>query len=209
MLNVNLEPDRATVSVVGEITEELAIELVDRVERLHAERFYTRIELEIASPGGAIVALDHCIDGLCRLREAGVEISTRALTRAVSAAAILVSLGDRRAAMPRSLLQYHMGRVGGVHTVTADSASQIVEALHEIDRRLVALLWNGRDGIRCRPVGGTLCFPPMNSGNAIGVSSPVLQARSAGRTVRARARLRSKNCAGRSRRPCGTRATPS
>ena len=140
MISVNLEPDRATVSVVGEITEELAIELVDRVERLHAERFYTRIELEIASPGGAIVALDHCIDGMRRLREAGVEISTRALTLAASAAAILVSLGDRRAAMPRSLLQYHMGRVRGVQTVTADSASQIVEALHEVDRRLVALL---------------------------------------------------------------------
>ena len=140
MISVNLEPDRATVSVVGEITEELAIELVDRIERLHVERFYTRIGMEIASPGGAIVALDHCVDGMGRLRNAGVEISTRALTQAASAAAILVSLGDRRAAMPRSLLQYHMGRVRGVQTVTADSASQIVEALHEVDRRLVELL---------------------------------------------------------------------
>ena len=151
MLNVSLAPDHATVSLVGELSEQLAVELVDRIEWLHRTCFYTRIELEIASPGGAIVALDHCVDGMRRLREAGVRISTRALTAAASAAAILVSLGDRRAAMPRSLLLYHMGRVDGVRTVTADSGSQMVEALHEADRHLVALLV---DRARRKPESG-------------------------------------------------------
>ena len=52
MLNVDYGPDRATVAVTGEITDVLAVDLVDCIKKLRSDCFYRRVVLEVTSPGG-------------------------------------------------------------------------------------------------------------------------------------------------------------
>ena len=111
MLKIEYGEHRARISVRGEIDEELVVDLVDRIRHLCEKTYYREVELEVASPGGSANALDYFIDAAAGFRERGWTIATRALTAARSAAAMLVSMGDRRVASRSSLLQYHTGRV--------------------------------------------------------------------------------------------------
>ena len=87
MRKVDFGVDRATVTIMTEITEESMINLVSEIERLIFGYFYPRVELHISSPGGQLVALDYFLDAITRFRQQGVRIETRALTHAGSAAA--------------------------------------------------------------------------------------------------------------------------
>lgn len=98
MLKTEHRQGRAVVKVVSDITEELAIELVAHIRRLRDEGFHERVDLEIASNGGSVLALGYFLDALDRFHASGLEVVTRALTSAASAAADLVALGDRREA---------------------------------------------------------------------------------------------------------------
>ena len=91
-------PDRAVLSVCGDFTDELVIDLVAQVRRLADECFYDLIEVEITSDGGAVQALRYFIEALDAFRRDGVSVTTRALARAGSAAAVMLSMGDRREA---------------------------------------------------------------------------------------------------------------
>ena len=148
MLNTQCEGQEARVSVVGEIDEGLILELVDTIQYLCENNFYREVELEIASPGGSTHALDYFVEALAGFRERGWTIATRALTTASSAAAVLVSLGDRRVASRSSLLLYHTGRIRLPETdVNASRAATMLEALDGADRRLVEwLAQRGRNG---------------------------------------------------------------
>ena len=137
----NLGPDRATLFLTGEITRESAVELVDRIHKLHHTYFYPRIDLEVASPGGEAAALFYCVEALRDQRPSGLEINTRVQTMASSAAAVLVSLGDSRVASPRARLLYHTARLMGIdNEVTARTATTIGRAIGEIDVSIVELL---------------------------------------------------------------------
>ena len=148
MLNVQCEGQEARVSVVGEIDEGMILELVDTIQYLCENNFYREVELEIASPGGSIHALDYFVEALAGFRERGWSIATRALTAASSAAAVLVSLGDHRVASRSSRLLYHPGRFRLPETdVNASRAATMLEALDGADRRLVQwLAQRGRNG---------------------------------------------------------------
>ena len=50
--------------MVFDITEELAIDLVAQIRRLRDECFHDRVELEIASNGGSVLALGYLLDAL-------------------------------------------------------------------------------------------------------------------------------------------------
>ena len=144
MLKEDLGPQRATLFLTGEITRELAVELVDRIHKLHNTYFYPQVDLEVASPGGEAAALFYCVEALCEGRPSGLKITTRVRTMASSAAAVLVSLGDRRVASPRARLLYHTARLMGIDSeITARTATTIGRAIGEIDASLVELLMEG------------------------------------------------------------------
>ena len=140
MINVEYNQNRPTVSLVGKITDELALELIDEIRRLTNEQFFTEILLDIASPGGMDSALAHCVRALGEFRGSGLRIVTRVRSQAASAAAILLSLGDRRIAAPGARLQYHEGRVVGIDEVTGATATRIARGLANADAGIAALL---------------------------------------------------------------------
>ena len=84
MLKTEHRQGRAVVKVVSDITEGLAIELVAHIRRLRDECFHERVELEIASDGGSVLALGYFLDALDEFRASGLEVVTRALTSAAS-----------------------------------------------------------------------------------------------------------------------------
>ena len=133
MVRIDYRADRAILSVCGDITDELVIDLVAQMRRQADERFYDRIELEITSNGGQETALRHFIEALDRFRSEGVSVTTRALARASSAAAVMLSLGGWREAAPGAALLYHSARVGGLASVTSMSAAALHGVLSSAD----------------------------------------------------------------------------
>ena len=138
MFNVDYGQDRATVAVTGDITDERAVELVALLRKLRNVGSYPRVELEVTSPGGFASALAYCLDGLRELRASGLKIDTRVRTSACSAAAMLVSMGDRRSASVNARLLYHNTRIPGIDAaITAHTAAQIGHSLHDGDTALI------------------------------------------------------------------------
>ena len=87
--------DHATVTWPEQLTPEASAALVTAVDHLLGLYFYREVELLIvASDGGHIGALRHLHDALGRWRAGEVRIRTRVITRAESAAALMLSLGD-------------------------------------------------------------------------------------------------------------------
>ena len=141
MLKVDHGDKGATMTITGEITNDLVVDLVEHIADVSFLFHFGEVELKIASPGGSAHALDYFIDAMTNFHALCTRITTRTLTHAASAAAILVSLGDRRLASRASLLQYHTGRIRVERAeVTADGAAGMKDALDGIDERLVELL---------------------------------------------------------------------
>ena len=141
MLRVDHGDRGATMTVVGEITNDLVVDLVENIADLSDTLHWPEVELKIASPGGSAHALNYFIDAMASFEALATRITTRALTHAASAAAILVSLGDRRLASRASVLQYHTGRIRLERAeVTADAAAGMKDALDGVDERLMNLL---------------------------------------------------------------------
>ena len=74
MVQVDYKTDRAVLSVSGEITDELVIDLVARVRRLADECFCDLVEVEITSNGGAVQALRYFVEALDAFRRDGVSV---------------------------------------------------------------------------------------------------------------------------------------
>ena len=129
--------ERAVVHFGGNLDWASAMEFVDIVDGLVSHYFYRRIKVVVTSPGGATAALDHVVRALERWRNAGVAIHTRVVAEAASAAAVLVSLGDDRAAEPGARLMYHYSRVIDAREVTAHASTHIHSALTRVDRQMV------------------------------------------------------------------------
>ena len=140
MLNVKCNPGHAVVPINGQIGEDMILPLVAVIQQLHQEYFYTRIELEVCSPGGQVHALDYCVETMDTLRARGVTFTTRALMSVSSAAANLVSLGDKRIASRGATFLYHQARAVNMNTVTAQSARQILTAVDKFDDRYLTRL---------------------------------------------------------------------
>ena len=154
MVTVEHKQTRVIVSLVGSVTQQNVIDLVDTINRLRTDFFYRRVDLRIASPGGEVLALDYFIESLDHWKQQDLTVTTRALTSCSSAAAIMLSLGDHREASASSVLLYHDSRiVMGQHgPITSEDAEAISEKLKEVDDRMRAKLVD-RVASRKAPVG--------------------------------------------------------
>ena len=137
MKDVAYQLDRAIVTIMTEITEASMVDLVAEIDRLSTDYFYKKIELSISSPGGSSLALDYYLDALKRFQASGVQIWTRALTQAGSAAAAIVSLGDGpRKAGRTAMLRYHFHRIPAEEDLTAHKAREYERLLSQVDRKM-------------------------------------------------------------------------
>ncbi len=137
---VEHEHARAVVSFVASVSESSIISLVRTVNELRKRRFYHDIELQIASPGGEVIALEYFIEALRHWQEDELDLTTCALTSCSSAAAVMLSLGiRRRKASPASSLLYHFSRIHARERepITQTRARSFVESLESIDKRIL------------------------------------------------------------------------
>ena len=139
---VEHEHERAIVSFVAPVTESSVIELVRTVNELQRQRFYRHVELQIASPGGQVLALQYFLEALAYWKDRGHRLTTLALTSCASAAAVMLSLGDRRKASPTSLILYHFARihVSEATPITRTHARHFAESLELLDARILGAL---------------------------------------------------------------------
>ena len=133
-------PDHAVVRFDDELSWEAASDLVDIVDLMVHGYFYTRIEIVIASNGGLTLAFDHYLAALQRWRAAGVRITTRVISRAQSAAALMLSLSDARIAEPSARLLYHQARSFTSEPLTASGTAEIHDDLRRLETQHIDLL---------------------------------------------------------------------
>ena len=146
---IEYKKDKAVVSVIGTVTVDSVAETIGAVRHVRDHCFYEHIELAISAPGGDMHATERLFDFLDDLRGEGVCFETAASGLTASAAAFLLSLGDKRRATPNCHLQYHLTWTEGSGRVTAAAAEGTAVALDEIDTRIVSRLANrGADAIR-------------------------------------------------------------
>ena len=139
-MNIEYGADHAVVTLVAEITDETVIELAAVMRHLRRDCFYDWAHLEIASPGGTETALSHWLAVADDLRDNGLRIVTRGLTCVGSAAAVVLSLGDRREAARNARLQYHGARIVANGFLTAEQASYQANCMGRIDDVVIARL---------------------------------------------------------------------
>lgn len=144
MTTVQLEPQSATIRLVGPVTSDSVLWLVGELTTLSSYYHYRSIRLMVDSPGGDAAALLHFTDwlGEWRRRNEGLVLHTVALTQASSAAAVIVSLGCRRGAYPSTQLLYHHGRVltDGPSLWTQERLALQQMELARLNQRIVRLL---------------------------------------------------------------------
>ena len=147
--------DKAVVPLADAITPQSVAEAIGAVRHARDHCFYEWIELAISSPGGDVLATERLMEFLDDLRGEGVRIDTAASGMTASAAAFLLSLGDRRRASANCQLQYHLTWQQASGPVTAASAQGAAAALDETDSRFLSrLAARGMDaaaGVRGRP----------------------------------------------------------
>jgi ATP-dependent protease ClpP protease subunit len=123
-------PARA-IFVTGEIDERLVHRLMPEICRLRGESG-DPITAYIDSRGGSTLSTEH-IRALCKApNQDGVTCSlvTVATTRAASAAADLLALGDYAIAYPKSIIHCHGTRLSA-EEITKESAESLAASLHE------------------------------------------------------------------------------
>lgn len=139
-MKVDYEEHHAVISLVAPIDEATMIDLVACIRELREDYFYNDVELEIASPGGLVLALEYYLEAMDGFRASGLTLVTRALTAASSAAAVLLALGDRREAARSSSLLFHSTRHPSLRDVTAKEAGRTIRTLSSADDRITAQL---------------------------------------------------------------------
>ena len=139
-MTVDYEEHHAVISLVAPIEEATMIDLVACIRELRDDYFYNDVELEIASPGGSVLALEYYLEAIGGFRASGLTLVTRALTAASSAAAVLLALGDWREAARSSSLLFHSTRYSSLRDVTAQEAGRTIGTLSSADDRITAQL---------------------------------------------------------------------
>ena len=92
MVTIEHKQTHVIVTFTGEVTEESIIDLVSAIVHLQTDYFYQQVDLQIASPGGQVIALDYFMEAMSGWKEQGLTVTTRALTSCRSAAAIMLRL---------------------------------------------------------------------------------------------------------------------
>ena len=131
---------QAVVLFDDELTWPAATDLVDIVDLMVHGYFYRRIEIVIASSGGLTLAFDHYLAALQRWRAAGVWITTRVVSRAQSAAALMLSISDERIAEPSARLFYHQARSFTSEPLTVSATAELHDDLRRLESQHIDLL---------------------------------------------------------------------
>jgi ATP-dependent protease ClpP protease subunit len=137
--------DRFVVTLIGAIHDASILDLCIEINEAVNYYYYTLIEIEIASQGGEVSALEYLLDHLHDWRQSRrVQFATKALTTAASAAAIILSMGDpglRRAHASSSLL-YHEIRIvnQGVTVMDRGALARAEKQLQRVNESLVTRL---------------------------------------------------------------------
>ena len=132
--------DHAVVAFTGELDWDAVRELVETIDLVVDEFFYTVVEVVVSSRGGNTRAFEFYLAQQERWRGRGLRLRTRILSEAASAAAILVSLGDERVAEPGATLSLHCAHVSPESQLNAQASASIFSVLNEIDDRMIARL---------------------------------------------------------------------
>ncbi|MRR06057.1 MAG: hypothetical protein EG828_03795 [Deltaproteobacteria bacterium] len=137
------EENRAVIRFTGLVSNETIFALCDEVDFAASYYYYSRVAIEIDSPGGELKSLLYYISKLKEWREKGIRIETLAMTQCASAAAFMLSLGDLgcRRSMPNAALLYHGSRIyGSNQPLTADRLDRLSTDLNLTDARLLVEL---------------------------------------------------------------------
>ena len=132
--------DRAVVRLTGVLTLDSVTALIESMEHAWEDCFHERLEIAISSQGGSIAAYERLLEFIDGLRAEGVRVDTAASGVVGSAAAFLLSMGDKRRASPGCRLRYHLCGVEGEGHLTAADAGDVAAALGDLDDRIVARL---------------------------------------------------------------------
>ena len=149
--------DCSTHKLMSDVTPESIIKLCDDIDQAVKYYKYRHVKIEICSPGGAILALQHYIFKLGEWRKLGVTIETVAIMSVASAAAMILSLGDvgHRSAYPVAKLLYHNSLIPSSSGGHKEHFTQIASELEYIDDylqgHLVKHIW--ADDNDCVPEG--------------------------------------------------------
>ena len=142
MTTFRTHPDHAVVVFDDELSWPAATSLVDIVDLMISGYFYRRIEIVVASSGGLTAAFDHYLAALQRWRAAGVRVTTRVISEAQSAGALMASLSDERVAEPSARLLYHQARTYTSAPITLSGSADIHADLSRLETRHIDLLVN-------------------------------------------------------------------
>lgn len=140
---ISINQREGTLSLTGEINHPTAIELESQLKLLANYYQHSSITLKINSGGGQISALQYIIDALDQMRSQGVQIKTEASFNAMSAAAVLVAVGDvgERVVKRQTHLLFHHPRVNGAaHEFTAGNAGMLAAALKKTSVQIVSMM---------------------------------------------------------------------
>lgn len=141
------EPKHRLIRINSDITDEVVYEVIDHLVEAKEVYQYPKAVIEISSPGGAIPSLDYFLERMKLIRSDGsFLIETQALTSCASAAAVILSMGDRSYASPTGKLQYHYSRASmeGNRGITAQYAKSLRKQLDEIDHNMIDRIWEWR-----------------------------------------------------------------
>lgn len=136
--------DMMFIRLQGPIENESVFQLCDEINLAVDYYHYRKIEIELDSPGGSVDSLEYYLGHLARWRKNRIAVSTLAMTKVASAAAIILSMGDigKRRAYPSSQILYHDSRIfgsGEIGWTKAQLETQRAQ-LEETDNRLMTHL---------------------------------------------------------------------
>lgn len=131
-----------SVSIFGDLTDEMVSTLAHEILRLRADDNISPITVFINSNGGAMRCLDYIFGLLTSKAATGKRprLITVAIGNAKSAAATLLALGDYAIAYPKSAIHFHGVRYGEVEDVTMETASSMAAQLESKNRATASLL---------------------------------------------------------------------
>jgi len=127
-----------TLKLMDEITTGSIVKLCSEIDSAVCYYNYRHIKIEICSPGGELLALQHYLSRLAEWRALGVIVETVAIMSVASAAAIIHSLGDvgYRSAYPVAKLLYHNGRSKPPFSCTKEDFELFASELKCIDSHM-------------------------------------------------------------------------
>lgn len=144
-LKTRLNFDHGHITYPGEVNEENALELRNKVGELADDYYYCRVEVEIVNNrGGLVSAMQMLGRKFKELQARGVTVATQGVGTVASAAAITLSSGtlSERSVISGTRLVYHLGRMQTNEIITSNTAQIIGKQLEEIDEETISALVN-------------------------------------------------------------------